>query len=228
MLSHSRPILALVTVFSLVSCAERPAEHAEPRTADSPLPGLGRLVCERDGGTSVETPVVAAQSDGVHFRIESRLDEPASINGLGTDVDPGTSEVTLSTPPGKVEVACWPFSQHRDPEPPTVEMRIVDSDGLYVSPEIECSEGTSWSSIFDFMEGTHGSHDDPVKLARKNLKGLRPNDTLELAGYPEHPVGVRVVREGRTVAVVDFERTQDGGLLVAGGSGCSEDGVNVS
>jgi hypothetical protein len=60
---------------------------------NKPLPRVARIVCEADGTTSVLTPQVEAQRDGVHLVVNSRLDEPASLIGglAGLDVDPGVS-----------------------------------------------------------------------------------------------------------------------------------------
>jgi hypothetical protein len=53
------------------------------------LPDVARIACEADGATSVLTPeVLAQQRDGVHLVVDSQLDEGASLNGLGLDVDP--------------------------------------------------------------------------------------------------------------------------------------------
>ncbi len=91
-------------------------------------------MCEADGTTSVLTSEVSAQEDGVHVHVENRLAEPASLGGLGFDASPGISDVTLSTPPGGVDVACWPFSEHGGKHPPGAPMQVVDERRLYTSP----------------------------------------------------------------------------------------------
>lgn len=220
---------ALVAVIVFASCAD--ATPTRPSTElsrnEMSLPEVAQIVCDADGTTVVLTPEVAVQEDGVHVHVENRLDEPASVGGLAFDASPGTSDITLATPPGGVDVACWPFSEHGGKQPPQTPMRIVDARRLYTSPELECSAGTSWGSVLDYIAGTDGTQTDPVTLARDILRGLRPGDELEPAGYPAAPIGVRVVREGRTVAIVKFERTADDALLVAGGGGCTADGVNI-
>jgi hypothetical protein len=61
----------------------------------------------------------------------SHLDEPAEIIDLGHDVEPGETEWVSHTPPGTVETACNPFSQHGSGEaPPTTPVEILDPDGL--------------------------------------------------------------------------------------------------
>ena len=220
---------AMIALIVLTSCADTPATRPStdpPREETSP-PDVAEIVCEADGTTSVLTPEVAVQEDGVHVHIENRLDEPASVGGLAFDASPGISDVTLSTPPGGVDVACWPFSEHGRKYPSRAPMKILDDRRLYTSPELECSGGTSWGSVFDFIRGTEGTQADPVTLARDSLRGLRPGDELEPVGYPASPIGVRVVRDDRMIAVVHFERTADGALLVAGGGGCTDDRVGI-
>ncbi|MGH2636838.1 MAG: hypothetical protein ACRDHU_11935 [Actinomycetota bacterium] len=220
-------ILATLPALGLASCADPPTTSGGDPTLES-LPSVARIVCEPDGGTTVETPEVLARPDGVHLIVESRLDEPASLNGLGMDVEPGRSEWTLSIGPGELDVACWPFSRHEEGgEPPTRPLGVSDPHGLHVSPELECPAGDEvGSSILDLVSPTQGSAPDAIVAAREHLDGLRPEDELRRAGYPEQEDGpVIVVREGTTVATVSVAVADDGRWLVHGASICSSAGL---
>ena len=74
----------------LAGCTETQVPTATPPPADAAK--VARVVCEKDGSTSIATPDVLAQRDGVHVRVVSHLDESASMLGLGFDVDLGSSD----------------------------------------------------------------------------------------------------------------------------------------
>jgi len=225
----------LVTALLLGACAESsPAAHS--REGES-TPTVARIVCQADGSTSVLTPEVLAQPDGVHLVVESRLDEPASlIGGFGFDVDPGVSEWTLQTGPGDLAVACWPFSDHGSgEEPDTLPLQVLDPDGLYIAPaELECSNGMQWTTIMDFIDMTTGISDDPVDAVRQSLRGLQAGDVVSLhrSGYPEADTQghgtVVVSRDGRAVALIGLSLADDGRWLLNGGQGCANSGVDFS
>jgi hypothetical protein len=120
--------------------------------ADSP--GVVHIVCDRDGTTKVDTSVVLAERDGVHVVVTNRLDEPVSlVGGLGFDASPGTSPWTLQIAPAQHAVGCWPYSQHRSDEPPTVPLEITDPNNLYVvRPTLDCSVDDHWTAVFDYYD----------------------------------------------------------------------------
>lgn len=224
----------LMTALLLAACAEAPPAAQGGGEA---TPDVGRIVCEADGSTSVLTPAVLAQRDGVHLVVDSRLDEPASlIGGFGFDVDRGISEWTLQTAPGDRAVACWPFSDHGSgEEPETVPLQVLDPDGLYVPPaELECPDDQQWATILDFIEMATGISDDPVEAVRHSIRGLDPGDVVSLtrSGYPESDTkgqgSVVVSRDGRAVAIFGVTLADDRRWLISGGRGCASDGVDFS
>lgn len=225
----------LVATVLLAACADAPP--AARNESGEATPAVARIICEADGSTSVLTPEVHAQRDGVHLVVDSRLDEPASlIGGFGFDVDPGVSEWTLQTGPGNQGVACWPFSDHGSgDEPDTVPLQVLDPNGLYVAPvELECSDGMQWDTIMDFIDMTTGISDDPVEAVRQSIKGLQPGDDVSLhrSGYPDADTQgqgtVVVSRDGRAVALFGVSLADDGRWLVNGGQGCASSGVDFS
>ena len=149
----------------------------------------------------------------MHVHVENLSGEPASLNGLGNDVDPGSADIVAGTPPGSVEVACWPFSGHGGPEPTTLPLQILDPNSYYLSPEPECEGGMAWDQINDFA-GAKGIPGNPVEIARDRVRGSEPEDEFVTVGYAQ--------QDGATVAVASFMRADDGGWLLAGGSGCNE------
>lgn len=215
-------VVAVLVGLLLAACAEPPPGDASSEQEPS-LPTTIEIVCEADGTTTLLTPEVEVRSDGVGLRVRSKLDEPASVNGLGMDVEPGVTEHLTAIGPGAVHVACWPFSRHpTGVEPPTQRVTVRDPDRLYVSSELSCPSGEmSWSSIYDFIDTSTGRYADPIEAARDWIED-RPGDEFHLAGYPDQSNGrpVIVIREGSTVASVAVGRADDGRWYVGGGSGC--------
>lgn len=190
---------------------------------------VAHLTCEADGSTTLAEPQVAAEPDGVHVIVRNQLEEPASLNGLGMDVDPGHSVWALTIAPGEYEIACWPFGDHgTGVEPPTTPFRVLDPDGLYVSGELECD--AAWSAIFDFVSGAEGTAPDPISAAKEALAGVLPDDTFIRPGYPEQvdPPGVVLVRDGAAITSVSVFQGSNGLWLVGGASGCDGYGVDLA
>ncbi|MPZ68657.1 MAG: hypothetical protein GEU71_03920 [Actinobacteria bacterium] len=195
-----------------------------------PVPDVFELTCTEDGSTKVAETEVTVQEDGFHVRMDNQTGEPVSMNGLGWDFSEGVSTETLPTPPGPLEIACWPYSEHESgEEPPTTDISVLDPDGVWVSPEVECGTGMQQSVIFDHFFASPGRKGDPVDLARDVLHNLKADDVLERAGYPgeEQRVTVRVQRGGKTVAGVSYDLAENGGYLLSGANICDATGIRV-
>jgi hypothetical protein len=207
------------------SCADAPAPVVRGEGSLSPAaPAPFTITCTRDGGTELSAMQVEATPDGVHAHVANRSGEPASLNGLGTDVDPGSSDIVTATPPGEVDVACWPFSGHDGPEPDTTTLEILDPNAYFRSSELECEGDLAWSQDNDFVAGATGTPGQPIDIARDRVRGLEPSDELVGVGYAEREgaAAVAIVRDGATIGVVSFTRADDGGWLLSGGSGCDD------
>jgi hypothetical protein len=199
------------------------ANTVGPGSGANHVPQVAEVVCEADGSTAVGTSQVVVQRDGLHVRGVSRLDETASVNGLGRDIDPGVTEwVSTTTTPGTVEVACHPFSLHGSGEAPeTVPLRVLDPGGLYVTGELQCS-GSSGFGIGDFAEAPLEGRRVPIEVARAAIRGLDDDDRVFHVGYPEQPdPAVAVRRDGQIVATFSFVTFDGEAWVVASSSTCS-------
>lgn len=218
-------VVAVMATAVLVACSEAdpPAAPRVPTDASK----VARIVCEADGSTSVSTPDVVAQPDGVHVQVVSALDEPASVSigGIGWDVDGGRSRSVSSIPPGPATVACWPFSEHapggHDPEPEPIT--IHDPDGTFVEGELECIDGDDGTALdIRLLASARGRRGVSITSgeARPLIGGLLDTDELLVPGYPDtvHQSLV-VVRGGRRIASVGFAVVR-GRWIQAGGHVC--------
>jgi hypothetical protein len=221
----TRVVVGLAAAFALFACSEA-APPATPRVPPD-ASKVARIVCEADGSTSVPTSDVVAQPDGIHVRVMSALDEPASVSigGIGWDVDSGPSRSVSSIAPGRTTAWCWPFSEHapggNDPVPEPIT--IHDPDGMFVEGELECIDGDDGTALdIRLLASARGRRDVSINLeeARPLIGGLLDTDELLLPGYPEtvHQ-SVVVVRDGRRIAGVGFSYT-GGEWIQAGGHVC--------
>ena len=124
--------------------------------------------------------------------------------------------------PGLVQVRCLPEDADPGDKKGYVSLRIVDREGLWVSPELDC-EGAVGAGVSDYAGGAAGEKGDPVHIAKRQLAGkLRPGDIVERAGYPNSSTRlVRVVRDGRTTMTVEYEPDGQGGWLSTTTTACS-------
>jgi len=220
----SRRLLSLLLFLLVGACAD---ESPIAASGDAPADVVDEVLvrCLADGTTELSAADVVAQSDGVHVRVMSRLDEPASVNGLGVDVEPGSSDWILGLAPGRHGVACWPFSEHTNDEPATTTLVVHDPDGLWTDGELDCEGGDAWSTIVDFIDSPI-DEEPTLDEARSAIDGLRPDDELRFAGYPDDPGSVLVVRDDRVVGSFGLGRFREGSRWsVTGGTACADAGL---
>jgi hypothetical protein len=169
--------------------------------------------------TRVLTPTVAAHPDGVHYRIDNRLgkattytSDPSRQPFVEFRIPKGVSHHAELFPPGLSEFVCDPTGDFNAYEATRAEFKIVEGDSGYKSLELECKPGMEGRFVGTMASGAGGSkfelvsYRDPVEEAREYFKeGLEEGDVVEAAGYPEDPnPTVRVVRNGRVIATVEF------------------------
>jgi len=162
-----------------------------PVAEDAPAV-VARVVCEEDG-VLLETPVVRARRDGVHFALQN----PGAAWGYeirGETWEPGVAvggdfrgetaaDETFSLGPGRVVVACLPTgtADISDPGVATAALTIVDPEGLYLPSDLVCGFGDQSRTEIAASED-----EDPAGVLRR-LPGIRPSDELRKPGYPDSP-----------------------------------------
>jgi hypothetical protein len=80
---------------------------------------------------------------------------------------------------------------------------------------LECTGGMAVSGIGDYAPGAEGKEADPVEQTRRAFSGqIRKGDRVGLSATPQRgdQRTVRVVREGRTVALIVYRRAGGGWL----------------
>jgi hypothetical protein len=205
------------------ACANASGPGGSP---ENDVPTVAGIVCKADGSTRVRTPQVLVQPDGIHVRVVSHLDEPASVGELGRDVEPGETTFVSTRPPGEIDAACYPYSQHDDgTEPLKVPFQALDPDGSYVDGEIQCT-GMMSGMIGDFFERPLEGVRVPIEAARAKIRGLDDDDQVVHVGYPEQPAPqVAVRRDGQVVATYSFVTFDGEGWVIGGSSICESSGL---
>jgi hypothetical protein len=178
-----------------------------------------RVVCTEDGARS-STPKVEARRDGVHLELDNRLGEGGfevsyGEGGSGGSAPTGESRQVVEIPPGEVRVGCFVNDSAEVPEDDYATFEVVDMDGSYTPTRLQCSDGRAMGSSGpshggESPEGEKGSL--PALARRAFSESLQPGDVVEGAGYPEarERRSVRVVRDGKVVAMLDFQPSPEG------------------
>jgi hypothetical protein len=181
----------------------------------------------------LSTHAVEAQRDGIHFVVDNRAKEPASINGFATDVSAGISKnVAAHVGPGTVKIACYPFSMHGQGKkaiPDGLPLEIRDPNDYWVDPELKCPDGTKFteSSILEYVQFAKSRFDDPIEATKDFFDDLNESDDVKLASYPgSEPPATIVTRGDLVLAEVSFIRAEDGGVLVEGYTSCAIKGLS--
>lgn len=179
-------------------------------------PFVARIRCAAAGPVALD-PEVRPQADGVHLSFEA--DDGAQVydvhaagwavgTSLGGRILRGVTETELSVPPGLVEVRCVNDVAGFDAEAPKAELRVVDPEHLWVSPDLTCAAPERL--VVD--AGPAPDAPDPQQLARAALDGLQAGDRFVKPGYPDtqwHGDLMLVVRDGQPIAT--FTQYSDGG-----------------
>jgi hypothetical protein len=223
---NSRPTL-LVTV-PVATPSAGPETGPTPTTGSSPIVPLVALEVGCGGtGIQIPTPVVRASADGVHIHVVNTSGAPldfgienASGLAIAGDEVPGASGAYVYT----IGTGTYGFTcgQAR------TTFAVVDPDGLYAPLDLSCDSQTKGTT--DYAAGATGPHGSPVDIAGRELRGLLPTDVVESAGYPQAsgPHFVRVVRDGRVIAVLGFEDDGHGGWLSGGLQTCAGSGISTA
>ena len=209
----------MVPALLLIACAES-------RVPADGVPTHVELDCGADGSMTLSSSLVQPGPDGVHLDVVNGFDEPVSVEGF--DANPGRSTWVLTNGPGTMGLACGPFSQHGSgTEPPRTSLEIVDPLGLYVDGTVPCEIESS--TVVDYAEEPVDEGPPPADVARDVIDGLRADDVLRLAGYPEQDrADFVVVRDGEVVAAYGIVRFADQPWTIMGGSACQGTGLPLA
>jgi hypothetical protein len=221
--------IAVPLCLLLAGCADPlpPAQEGPPNSVSIDFPDVAEIVCEADGSTTVRTPQVLVQPDGVHLRVVSRLDEPASVGAFRVDVEPGETAFVSTVAPGEVDAACYPYGEHGPggAESEKAPVEVLDPDRVFVDGEVECS-GEASSMIADFFKRPLDAGPVPLDVARSMIKGLLSGDEVLHLGYPEQGARqVAVRRDGTIVATFDFITFDGEEWHIASNYICSSSGL---
>jgi hypothetical protein len=189
-------------------------------------PTVGRIVCDGTA-TTVETPEVAAQADGVHLTVENSGPEDLGIQfdetGRGENADIGTSNLLVPIAPGEERVRC--FGPEDDTGAPGgwSTIAVTEPSGFYASTELECASGRMGSGISDYVPGATGDADPAAAATDHFADQTGPGDEVVSAGYPEDPAERTFVlrSDGVAVASVSYRPDGQGGWLQGTASNCA-------
>jgi hypothetical protein len=125
-----------------------------------------------------------------------------------------------------MHLMCWPFSKHSSGvEPPRIDLEIVDPQNLYFEGSIAC-EIQMYSSVL-YAEDPEDWGPPPIRIAREVIDGLRADDVLRPAGYPEQErASLVVIREGEVIAAYGIVRyAGDEEWQIRSGTACPDSGL---
>jgi hypothetical protein len=202
---------------STVSAGRSPG----PSLAPAP-PSALEVECN-ETGTRVVTDTVAAQPDGVHFHVRSvEAGRAFQIDGVGGDNAPAPDGLLVwAVPPGAIRVWCGPA---QPTESDWVAVAVVDPLRVYAPAELTCESQTRGTN--DYPAGARGEQGDPVAIAQRHLRGLRPGDAVSSAGYPATADRtVRVTRVGTNVAIGTYSPDDHGGWLLGAVVACGDSDI---
>lgn len=210
----------MASALFLMACAEPVASSTDD------IPEHVELVCGADGSTSLSSQTVQPQPDGVHLDVVNGFDEPVSVEGF--DAEPGRSTWVFANGPGTMDLMCWPFSRHGSgTEPPRISLQIVDPHALYFDGSVPCAFD-SFTTV-DYAEEPVDSGPPPMEVARDVIDGLRPEDVLLLAGYPEQDgAAFVVIRDGEVIAAYGIVRFAGQQWTIASGRACEGTGLPLA
>jgi hypothetical protein len=119
-----------------------------------------------------------------------------------------------NTPSGSTEQAATSPRESR--EPPTTTPEETTSEETTVLSGLECPNGNWVSGTIDYVVGAKGEKGNLVEVARRDFsKHIKEGDTVEIADRSRGrnaKATVRVIRDGRVVALIDYRRAGGGWL----------------
>lgn len=211
---------------SLPSAEPSPADGS-PGASPDDAPAELRVTCD---GTVTQIPIprVRARVDGIHVRFANPggqvlpfgVDDATGLAMFGDSVPVGGGTFVFTIGTGVYDLGCGGTS---------VAFAVVDPDGIYTSTELGCGNGSGRTGTVDYGADARGRQGSVLDVARVELRGLRPGDLVEPAGYPASAGErlVRVARFGRVIAVLAYADDGHGGWLIGTTRTCPGAGITV-
>lgn len=176
-------------------------------------PAIGTITCEGTT-TTVETPEVAAQADGVHLSVENSGAEDLGIqfdtSGRGENAAVGTSNLLVPIAPGEERVRCFGSDDDTGAPGGWATLTVTDPSGFYASAELDCAGGQVGSGISDYIAGATGDPDPAAAAAEYFADQMGSGDEVVAAGYPEDPAERTFVLRSNGVAIGSVTYAPDG------------------
>jgi hypothetical protein len=193
-----------------------------------------RIRCDRDGSTTVLTPFVAAQADGVQVVVHpvgpSRqvgFLESGSDSSFGGKIAADGESHPWPIAPGSAEVACG--SGASDLAGAQL-FEVVDPAGNWAAPELSCAD-TGRAEVVGY-DGGAVEWVSVEEAIRGILIGVLPDDRVMQPLYGrDRLLRWVIVRHGRVVGVVGYTSVTDvsdprgGGLGRVTGEVCASSGI---
>jgi hypothetical protein len=201
-------VIAVAAVIGISACEEAPER-------DAPAPFAAQIRCEEEGARAL-TPRVQPQDDGIHISIDNqsgarqfyiRAADDEGWNQGGRLGDSGVSKVKTTMPPGQIWIGCFERASdipYNESAPEFAEVRVVDREGLWIAPDLDCSEEEGGRFLDGEAEGA--APEDVDALIRSEVPGIEADDAFVKPGYPGtewHGELRHVVRDGETIAAVN-------------------------
>jgi hypothetical protein len=186
------------------------------------LPDVAEIVCGPEGAVAL-TPEIRPQRDGIHLEIHNHggdrgefyLVDPHGGNEIGGLPEDGVRENVSSFGPGPLQIGCagyaGGFSYDGTGSERHARLTIVDPEGLWTEPELECGDGRRRRTIPTDRLATEGPGVQPPveRLIREFVPGIEPGDVIERPRYPDSQFKIEtrtLVRDGRRIARLYLSR----------------------
>lgn len=207
-----------------------PAGSAGTAASAGTVPDVARITCGLDPMTNVLTQAVRPQADGVHLQVTNPTgaDFLIDVRDLGGENAPtGTSQTAWPVPPGSMAVRCVDTSAPAAGDAGWVTLKVVDTDGVFAPTTLECPTDERVHQDVDYAADAEGRVGDPVELTKALVTAVRPSDKVEAAGYPAAETRlVRVIRDGRAIAIAEWTAAPGGGWWRTGSTVCAGDAIS--
>jgi hypothetical protein len=146
-----------------------------------------------------------------------------AVTGFVMMVVVGCGQGAGNTPAGSTDLTTSP-GRSGERATTTEQPNYVEMHGL------QCRSGAMNAAIFDYAVGAKGEKASSVELAQGDFsKSIEEGDTVEIADRPEgtHMRTVRVVRDGRVVALIKYRRV-GGGWVLESYEACADSNIKAN